>query len=223
MKSVRSSPRHMAPGLVLVLLGLTGLPGWAQFKVVGPDGRITYTDRPPHLDAQPLRLGAAEPAANAPEGTLSTTGLPFVLRQAVQRYPVQLYTAASCAPCEAARQYLRLRGVPWREWTVETPEDLARFRREFGAAELPLLRVGAQQHVGFAESDWRLTLDAAGYPATSQLPPGYAMPAARALQPLPTEPARPAQAQRDPPRGERAADTGEAAVRPQPATGGIRF
>lgn len=203
------------------LLCLSFAPVWAQFKVVDPSGRVTYTDRPPHLDAQPLRIGAPEPAAGATDAaddTPPTGGLPFVLRQAVQRYPVRLYTAPACPPCDAARQALQLRGVPRLEWRVETPEDLARLRSEFGVTELPLLRVGRQRHVGFAEADWRLTLDAAGYPATSQLPPGYAMPAARPLQP-PTE-ARPAPEPRSAPRS---AEAGASPAVVPGAPGGIRF
>lgn len=224
MKFVSPPQGRCAARLVLGLLVLSVLPAWAQFKVVGPDGRVTYTDRPPHLDAQPLRLGAPEPAAgaaDAADGTPPTGGLPFALRQAVQRYPVRLYTAPACAPCDAARQALQLRGVPRLEWRVETPEDQARLRSEFGVTELPLLLVGRQRHVGFAEADWRLTLDAAGYPATSQLPPGYAMPAARPLQP-PAE-ARPAPEPRSAPGSARGTEAGASPAVVPSAPGGIRF
>ena len=46
-----------------------------------------------------LNLGVAEGA------------LPFELRQAASRYPVTLYTAATCIPCDNGRQMLQQRGT----------------------------------------------------------------------------------------------------------------
>jgi len=37
----------MNRAVIASLLMLAAASGQAQFKVVGPDGRITYTDRPP--------------------------------------------------------------------------------------------------------------------------------------------------------------------------------
>ena len=45
MTPTRPAPSAFAPG-ALLLLALAALPGpaQAQFKVVGPDGKITYTE-----------------------------------------------------------------------------------------------------------------------------------------------------------------------------------
>lgn len=167
---------HMAtPGVALLATALlaTG-PAWALYKVVGPDGRVTYTDRPPPTaPAQPVSgaagRGAASPAA----------GLPFTVRQAVERYPVTLYTSATCAPCDSARGFLKTRGVPFSEITVNTPAEQQAFQARFKVNELPLVRMGSKVMSGFAQGEWRAYLDAAGYPVESQLPVNYTHPAAR--------------------------------------------
>ena len=113
----------------------------AQYKVVGPDGRITYTDRPP-AGAVARPLGAASPSTPAAE-------LPYTLRQAAARYPATLYAAPDCAPCDSARALLRQRGIPVREFTIERAEDVAELQRREGRIELPILRLGAQRLQGF--------------------------------------------------------------------------
>ncbi|MCU0920573.1 MAG: DUF4124 domain-containing protein, partial [Burkholderiaceae bacterium] len=80
----------------LIAFALAGLalPAAALYKVVGPDGRITYTDRPPADTASRVttinRSGVNE--VPAPQD-----GLPQDLRQTATRYPVTLYVAADCA------------------------------------------------------------------------------------------------------------------------------
>jgi glutaredoxin len=159
---------------VWLLLLLAGSAS-AQYKVVGPDGRVTYTDRPP--------AGAAARPLGAATAATPTAELPYTLRQAVARYPATLYAAPNCAPCDSARALLRQRGVPVREWIIDRAEDVAELQRREGQIELPILRLGAQRLQGFETGDWQRTLDAAGYPRSSQLPPTW-----RAAPPQPLVP-----------------------------------
>jgi hypothetical protein len=101
-----SSPATLRCLVALSALWLA-LPAHAQFKVVGPDGKVTYTDRPPAAD-----VGTAKPV-NTRGATASDVSLPYELRQAVSAYPVTLYTMTNCAPCEAGRSWLRGRGIPY--------------------------------------------------------------------------------------------------------------
>lgn len=107
----------------------------------------------------------------------NTASLPLELRQVVGRYPVTLYAGKDCASCDAGRQLLQARGVPFSEKRVETNDDIAAFRRATGANSLPVLSIGNQQLKGLNSADWIGYLDAAGYPATSKLPSGWRNPA----------------------------------------------
>lgn len=162
----------------LALLGLlAGSPGFALYKVVGPDGKVSYTDRPPPAETAKVETLRSFAGSGTPD-----SALPFDLRQVVQRYPVTLYTTSDCAPCDSARALLRQRGVPHTEKTVSTPGDSAAFKR-LGGQSLPLLTIGAQQMRRFSAEEWNNYLGAAGYPAQSQLPRNYSFAAATPLAP----------------------------------------
>lgn len=182
-------------------------PAFALYKVVGPDGKVTYTDRPP-AGADARRLGAGAAAAEA------GPALPFELRQVVGRFPVTLYTTGNCVACDTGRALLKRRGVPFTEKTVTTNEDNDALMRTEGSANLPVLRIGGQRLTGFSESDWTGYLDAAGYPGASRLPAGWRDPEPTPLAPRPV--ARPGSA----PAGPAAPPT---PATPSPAPGGFRF
>ena len=161
--------------LCVALCALAAGAAQAQmYRSVGPDGRVTYTDKPP------ASAGAASPstASAAPSGG---GALPYELNRTVQRYPVTLYTSKDCAPCNTGRNLLVNRGVPFTEKTVESNDDIAALQRLAGNNSLPLVTIGGQQLKGFNDADWSQYLDAAGYPKTSQLPSTYRRPAATPL------------------------------------------
>jgi glutaredoxin len=157
---------------LLALAGFSGNDANAQqiFRIVGSDGRVTFSDQ------QPLDPGnRAGPAKAVPLGGAATdnSALPFELRQAATRFPVTLYSGPDCGPCGQGRAMLSSRGIPFGERTVATNDDIEALKRVSGAASLPFLTVGGQQIKGFSETEWAQFLDAAGYPRTSQLPANY--------------------------------------------------
>ena len=97
------------------------------------------------------------------------------------RFPVTLYTSSDCAPCDSARQLLQSRGIPYAERLVQTEADAAALQKLSGQNSLPFATVGKQFLSGFSSSEWTQYLDAAGYPATSQLPAQYKRPSAQPL------------------------------------------
>ncbi|GAP35700.1 glutaredoxin family protein [Piscinibacter sakaiensis] len=189
---------HAGPGPTRSAGFARHLPGWC---LVGSGLLLAL----PAL-GQP-RAAAADGAAAA----VSTAGLPMTLRAAVGRYPVTLYSARSCSGCDAGRQYLRSRGIPFIERVVGDNDGEA-LQRATGGRELPVLTIGAQVLRGYQAETWGSYLDAAAYPKQSQLPANYAAPAPQPLVPPPpaAAPAAPAPA--------------PAPVEaPPPAPGGIRF
>jgi glutaredoxin len=155
----------LATGALLVL-ACTGLHA-EVYRIVGPDGRITYSDKPPVEGAKGTASGTVASATDA------SATLPFALRQIANRYPVTLYTGPACGPCITGRALLMSRGVPFSERTVNSNEDNAALQRLSGDNSLPFLTIGGQQIRGFSDLEWTQFLDAAGYPKTSQLPPSY--------------------------------------------------
>jgi len=147
---------------------VVAMPAQALFKVVNPDGTVTYTDRPPPPVANTRITNLARPGS--PTVAEPDTSLPVELRQPVLKHPVTLYTTTECSPCDAGRQLLAARGVPYSERRVANEEDAQAFERLFGTRTLPLLTVGAQPLKGLSDVEWTSYLDAAGYPKQSRLP-----------------------------------------------------
>lgn len=200
--------RHAAPLpalLATALLALASAGAQAQpvYRIVGPDGKVTFSDRAPDTKAQPSTAAAA-PAAP------TNAALPYELRQVASRFPVTLYTGSDCAPCTSARNLLVNRGIPFTERTVGSNEDIDALKRISGNSSLPFGTIGGQQLMGFSDAEWTQYLDAAGYPKQSQLPSNYrrppakplvekaAAPAAAPQAPEPAAPPRPAPAPASP-------------------------
>ena len=158
---------------ILTLLALAALTVTAQaqtvYRVVGPDGKVTFSDRPPPGEAGKVTATTASGKAI----DLTGQALPFELRQVAAKYPVTLYTAGNCAPCGTGRALLINRGIPFAEKTVETGDDAEALTRISGENTLPFLTIGAQQIKGYSDAEWTQFLNAAGYPATSILPNSY--------------------------------------------------
>ena len=176
----RSSQLPWIGAFLVVCASLAAPLAQAQgvHRIVGPDGRVTFSDRPQPGSAQP-RADTAQAASSA--GNASNAQLPYALRQSADRYPVTLYSSKDCEPCEEARNYLRGRGVPFSERTVETAADVTALKKLSGQDGLPFATIGSQHLKGFASDNWAQYLNAAGYPVQSALPASYRSPAARPL------------------------------------------
>ncbi len=212
------NPRHRALHTLAAAVAaaslMSAVPAFALYKVVGPDGKVTYTDRP--------AVGTENKVQAVERGGTVTNdvALPFELRQAAQRYPVTLYVTADCSPCDAGRQFLRQRGIPFAEKLVTSSEDSQALQRLTGGTSLPALSVGAQVVRGWQREDWASYLDAAGYPKESRLPANF--PQGKA-EPLTEARQAPAPAPARAPAAAPAPAPAEPPPAPAPAPGGIRF
>jgi glutaredoxin len=195
------------------LAGLA-VPVAAQYKVVEPSGRISYTDRPPTDGSARVTTLGREPIATTPA---PQDALPQDLRQVTTRFPVTLYSAADCPPCDGARQLLLQRGVPFSEKLIVSDADAAALESLSGARTVPTVTIGAQVLRGLSPGEWASYLDLAGYPRESKLPKGW--------QPAP---ATPLVARSAPPVPAASAPARAAARAPAPAPevappSGLRF
>lgn len=164
--------------MIAACAAITALAAAAQaqqvYRIVGPDGKVTFSDRPPAGGAESTQSSSSQGSGSS---SSSNDALPYQLRQVAARFPVTLYTSSDCAPCNSARNLLVNRGVPFTERTVASNDDIDALKRLSGESSLPFGTIGGQQIRGFSDTEWSQYLNAAGYPAQSQLPPGYRRPA----------------------------------------------
>jgi glutaredoxin len=176
---------HLLLWTAVGLIATTIVPtATAQYKYVGPDGKVTYSDQPPPPSTKVVSTKKLS------EPSQAGSPLPYELQQATSRYPVVLYTGEKCAPCEDARAYLRRRGVPFTEKTVTSNDDIILFRQQSPEGTAPLVTVGGSKSIGFSQSTWAALLDNAGYPATNTLPRDYQAPLPSPLSPTTTAPSQ---------------------------------
>ena len=108
---LRGAARTGAQATVCAMCLCAALAVQAQavYRIVGADGRVTFSDKPP-VNAEQGKVAATGLGAAA---AASAAALPFELRQVVARYPVTLYSAPDCSPCGSARSLLSGRGIPF--------------------------------------------------------------------------------------------------------------
>jgi glutaredoxin len=180
MKDQSTSARVARLAVAAALLAGAATGASAQYKIVGPDGSVTYTDKPPA--AADVHVG------NQGVNGSGTAGVPFDVQKAMQRYPVTLFAAKGCAPCDQARSWLKSHNIPFSEYSVETNSDIEALKSRFGEPQLPVVTIGGQSMKGFNAADLQGYLDAAGYPKQARLS-GYNWPAATPLAPIKAVPA----------------------------------
>lgn len=128
-------------------------------------GKVHFSDTPPPAGAREVqKKGVAAGSAGASEN------LPFALHQPMKDFPVTLYSAPSCESCSPARAFLNARGVPFKEVSVRTDEDIAQLNRAIGGNVVPALLVGSTVIKGFEEGSYQRALDIAGYPKVGEVP-----------------------------------------------------
>lgn len=162
-----------------VVLCAVALPAAAQYKWTDADGRVGYGDSPPREARNIQRIDLRSDDG----GNELLRGLPYALRRVAEQHPVVLYTTAPCAPCDAGRELLRARGVPFVERTVNSNDDIDELQRIAGTNRLPVLAVGRQFERSFETGAWNALLDLAGYPRSSLLTRSWQPPAPRPLVP----------------------------------------
>ena len=124
-------------------------------------GQTVYADQPPPPGTPGVVKVGGEAREAAPQ-------VPYATRQAAEKYPVTLYTAASCTDaCTQARDLLNGRGIPFTEKMVQKQEDIDELKQLVGDAAVPTVKVGKQTFRGFDASAYGNLLDLAGYPKTA--------------------------------------------------------
>lgn len=181
--------------IALGVVAMASVQAGAQqlYRWVDKSGKINYTQDPPPKDAaksvQQRRLNSSQPD-NSPQ-------MPFAVRQAVENFPVTLYTSSDCKNgCNEARTLLNQRGVPFREFSVTDEASLAMLKKLTGDTSVPVLQIGRQSEKGFQENAYNSALDNAGYPRTSSFvgkPPALPSPKPQTKPPA-QSPAEAAQA-----------------------------
>jgi glutaredoxin len=128
-----------------------------MYKSVGPDGRVTYSDRPP-TDGLIEKTMTFE---NLPSSPLPESTVTYVeqLRKMKASSPsniatsgIVLYSAAWCGYCKQAKAYLAGKRIPYQEFDVDTRNGMAAYAQAGGRKGVPLLLADGQRVQGFSRA-----------------------------------------------------------------------
>jgi len=190
---------------IALMFAVTGAHA-QMYKITNPDGSVSYSDKPPTSATTKVEKKSYS------GGSAGFGDLPYEVGQAAKANPVTLYTMKNCPGCDAGRQMLTNRGIPFMEKTVSTNEDNDKVRSISGGNQLPVIVIGRNKQVGFEPTQWGSLLTAANYPTSNTLPKTYSNPA--------PEPAAPPAATNTAEAPKKADDnTVKGIVQPPPAAG----
>jgi glutaredoxin len=146
---------------ILLTLALLPALAWSSpqtlYKTVGPDGKVSYSDRPP-ADGRIDKKLSFESLPSTPLPPPSSAYLEWLktrpaLAPAVSD-EVVLYAAAWCGYCRQARTYLRAKGIAYRDVDIETDAGRHAFSVNGGGKGIPFIVRGKAQMRGFSAAGY---------------------------------------------------------------------
>ncbi|CUI05181.1 glutaredoxin family protein [Massilia antarctica] len=164
-----TATKMMTGTMMALLLCAGGAAAQQMYKWVDASGKVTFSDQPPPANTKPVEIKAGA-------GGSASVQLPYALAQAVRAHPVVLYTRAKCNFCDQARTFLKERGIPFAEKTVQTASDEAKLKEAGSDGRLPFIKVGRAKSTGFESGAWNTMLTEAAYPEKKILPSNYQYP-----------------------------------------------
>jgi glutaredoxin len=128
------------------------------YKAVGPDGEITYTDKPPtdrtrantlefrNLPSSPLPaevLRFREQLEKSAEGRINAARAP-------RAGDIALFTASWCGHCKRAKAHLAAAQITYVEYDIENVDGMRAFIGAGGSGGVPLLVAGDKRVQGYS-------------------------------------------------------------------------
>ncbi|HYN12718.1 MAG TPA: glutaredoxin family protein [Burkholderiales bacterium] len=150
---------RLALGFIVALYAASA-PAQSLYRWTDEKGRVHFTDTLPPAGAKGIQKRA--PSSGAASQGAGTE--PYALQVARKNHPVTLYSTPGCQGCAEARKLLNVRGVPFKEVSVSSEQQIEDLKKAVGANAVPSLIVGSQVQQGFDEAAYHSALDIAGYP-----------------------------------------------------------
>ena len=149
--------RRSVVSLVTLLLAMSASAD-TVYKAVGPDGEITYSDKPPagrartdtlefrNLPSSPLPAEVVrfrEQLEKSAQGRISAARAP-------RAGDIALFTAVWCGHCKRAKAHLAAAQINYIEYDIENVDGMRAFIGAGGSGGVPLLVAGERRVQGYS-------------------------------------------------------------------------
>ena len=145
--------------LFIFFCAATNVHAETLYKVIGRDGRVTYTDLPPADRTSTTALMFSDaPVTTLPESVLKNQAkfAKGMQNQSTQTKkidasgPTTLFSASWCGYCTQAKAYLRTKGIAFRELDIDTPAGGRAYFEAGGQRGVPLIMADGKRLSGFS-------------------------------------------------------------------------
>ena len=154
-------------GVLITVIALAAAVHAAPiYKSVGPDGRVTYSDRPPPDGVGEKTLNFSNlPASPLPESVIRyREELEKRLKDKLSRpKPVRsaqpvLFSATWCGQCRKAKTYLAEHKIRYIEYDIDTEDGMSAYIEAGGKRGVPLLSLRGKTVLGFTPEAYDVLL-----------------------------------------------------------------
>lgn len=129
------------PAFLFLILALIGVEARAEvYKVIGADGKVSYTDKEPQAPGTKTEKLRVQTYSGAP----SVSSLNSTFKK------VTILSAQWCGVCTRAKDYMKSRNIAFEEWDIDQSDYARAKMNELGARGVPVILVGKQKMVGFS-------------------------------------------------------------------------
>lgn len=135
-----------------MLLGMLmfGAPAHAgMYKLVNPDGTVTYTDQAPDAKSATAKVTEIKVKTYPEPVNARPAPKPGFTPSAISARKLTMFSATWCGVCRQAKAYLNAQKIPYDEVDVDSAPGAASFAK-LGGKGVPMFQVGDATMTGFS-------------------------------------------------------------------------
>ncbi len=152
-----SAPKALV--LAAFALASAAIQADTVYRSVGPDGKVTYSQRPPPDGKIDKTLVFQNlPSTPLPESTLRyraelMKSMNKKIAEGAKPYrgPAVFFMAQWCGYCKQAKRYLAEKGIAYREYDIDTAEGMRAFVEAGETRGVPVMFANGQRVQGFSQ------------------------------------------------------------------------
>jgi glutaredoxin len=144
--------------LLFIVISLFLLPSTTFseiYKWVDADGKTHFSSSPPtHGEAETVEPKAINTYSSPDKSDTPLSETEEPNSKKINRKKVVMYSAVWCSTCKTAKSYFRRKGIPFKEYDIETSAKGRKDYKKLKGTGVPIIMAGKQRMDGFSASSF---------------------------------------------------------------------